>query len=682
MHKLELRLAVIAWSLSAVPFAAGVAAEAHAPADLVLTDAKIYTADAGRSMAEALAVTAGKIVFVGSKAGAESWIGPNTRVERQAGRLILPGLFDSHIHPLGIVDLDVCDLKSQAKSLKEMTAFVQGCIKRYRVPAGEWLSVRQWNFSNGNEPDAEHPTLRAALDLASTAHPIQLLGNDGHHGAFNSAALARATNADGKSIGYSKATLAAEFKEYRKLVGVDAGGEPNGTVNEHARRLMGTPSMRMVDFPELMKDPARITARLNSVGITGIMDAAVPPETLPLYDTLEKTGKLTVRATLAQFYDPDVIKTPGGQPDWARMVSTATSIRSKYAKDPLIRADIVKLFADGVLEGNPYAMPPTLPEVAAIKPYLQPIFAAGKDGHLSVAGYVDTASSLCVEVRAHREAYESASAAAAFLKQHGYHPGQCQISSGELQHERAVILEFVKRFHLAGFGVHIHAIGDAPIRTAVDAIESARAADGNSSTHDGLAHVQLVNPDDVARIGRDHLYLAFTYSWVSTDPEYDLSVVPFFDKVRGGDTAALHPADGYYEKNAYPVRALKDAGAILVAGSDAPVETRDPRPFVNMAMAVTRRVPGSPALNASQAVPIRDAIDAYTINGAQYLKRDKEAGSIEAGKSADFIVLDRDILQLADTGAADDIAKVQVLETYFMGSAVYRRPTPQQSAPR
>jgi predicted amidohydrolase YtcJ len=680
MRKLESSLAVIA--LSAVPFAAGVAAGSHAPADLVLTDARIYTADAGRSMAEALAVRAGKIVFVGSKAGAESWIGPDTKIERQAGRLILPGLFDSHIHPMGIVDLDVCDLKSQAKSLKEMAAFVQGCIKRYKIPAGEWLSVRQWNFSNGNEPDAERPTLRAALDLASTARPIQLLGNDGHHGAFNSAALARATNADGKTIGYSKATLAAEFKEYRKLVGVDAGGEPNGTVNEHARRLMGTPSMRMVDFPELLKDPARITARLNSVGITGIMDAAVPPETLTLYDTLEKTGKLTVRATLAQFYDPDVIKTPGGQPDWARMVSTATSIRSKYANDPLIRADIVKLFADGVLEGNPYAVPPTLPEVAAIKPYLQPIFAVGKEGHLSVVGHVDTASALCVEVRAHPEAYESAAAAAAFLKQHGYHPGQCQISSGELQHERAVILEFVKRFHLAGFGVHIHAIGDAPIRTAVDAIEAARAADGISSTHDGLAHVQLVNPDDVVRIGRDHLYLAFTYSWVSTDPEYDLSVVPFFDKVRGGDTAALHPADGYYEKNAYPVRALKDAGAILVAGSDAPVETRDPRPFVNMAMAVTRRVPGSPALNASQAVPIRDAIDAYTINGAQYLKRDQEAGSIEVGKSADFIVLDRDILQLADSGAADDIAKVQVLETYFMGTAVYRRPTLQQITPR
>jgi predicted amidohydrolase YtcJ len=650
------------------------AADAPASADLVITDAKIYTADAKHSMAQALAVRAGKIVFVGSKAEAAHWIGPQTKVETENGRMVLPGLFDSHIHPSGIVDLDVCDLKSAAKSLKEMTAFVADCIRRYKIPDGEWVTVRQWNFSNGNAPDAAHPTLRAALDLASTTHPIQLQGNDGHHGAFNSAALARAINAAGKKIGFSKATLAGEFKDDRKLVGVDAGGEPNGTVNEHARGRMGTPSMLMVDFPELMKDPSRVTARLNSVGITGIMDAVVPPESLTLYDTLEKSGKLTVRATLAQFYDPDVIKLPNGQPDWERMVSSAKAIRAKYANDPLLQADIVKLFADGVLEGNPFAVPPTLPEVAAIKPYLQPIFAAGKDGHLSVTGYVDTESALCGQVRAHPENYQSAAVATAFLQEHGYHPGQCQISSGQLQHERAVILEFVKRFHLAGFGVHIHAIGDEPIRTAVDAIEAARAADGNSSTHDALAHLQLVNPADATRVGRDHLYLAFTYSWAFTDPEYDLSVVPFFDRVHGGDSAALHPAQGYYELNAYPVHTLKNMGAVLIAGSDAPVNTRDPQPFVNMAVAVTRAIPGRPPLNIAQSVPLRDVIDAYTINGAQYLKRDNVAGSIEAGKSADFIVLDRDILALADGGKAAEVAKTKVLETFFMGTKVYRRP--------
>jgi predicted amidohydrolase YtcJ len=667
-----LRHTLAALLLSLLPLAA----LARPTADLVITDARIYTADSTRSMAEAMAIRADKIVFVGGNDEAKRWIGPKTKVRRLGGRLVLPGLYDSHIHPIGIVDLDVCDLKSQAKSLQALAEFVRGCIARYKVPAGAWVNVRQWNFSNGNEPDAAHPTLRAALDLASRQNPIQLLGNDGHHGAFNSVALARARNGAGQVVGYSKATLAGEFKAYGKLVGVDERGEPNGTANEESRKAMGAPNILEVDFAEVMKAPERVTARLNSVGITGILDAVVPPEALPLYDALEQRHKLTVRATLAQFYDPDQIRTSAGQPDWDRMVSSATAVRAKYANDPLLRADVVKLFADGVLEGNPYAVPPTLPEVAAIKPYLQPIFKAGQDGHLSVVGYVDTASPLCEAVRAHRAEYEPAAAATAFLKEHGYHPDQCRISTGQLQHERAVILEYARRFHLAGFGVHIHAIGDLPIRTAVDAIEAARAADGVSSTHDALAHIQLVHPDDVARIGRDHLYLAFTYSWANADPEYDLSVVPFLDRVLGGDYAALHPADGYYENNAYPVRALRDAGATLLAGSDAPVNTRDPQPFVNMAMAVTRRLPGRPPLNVAESVPLRDAIDAYTINGARYLGRDRDAGSLEAGKSADFVVLDRDILALADGGKADDVAKTRVLETWFMGKAVYVRRTP------
>jgi hypothetical protein len=75
-------------------------------------------------------------------------------------------------------------------------------------------------------------------------------------------------------------------------------------------------------------------------------------------------------------------------------------------------------------------------------------------------------------------------------------------------------------------------------------------------------------------------------------------------------------------------------------------------------------------------VSIRDVLDAYTINGAHFLGREQDAGSLEVGKSADFIVLDQDILQLAARGQADQIAATSVLQTWFMGREVYRRPTP------
>jgi hypothetical protein len=659
-----------AWAgIAAAPLA--VAAPDPA-ADVVISDAKIYTVDKERSTAQALAVRDGKLVFVGTDTDARRWIGPNTRVERLGGKLVLPGLFDSHIHPIAIVKEDVCNLDSAQKTLEEMEAFVRACVHRYKHPPGAWLNVHQWNYTNGNQPDAEHPTLLATLDRASKSIPIQLLGNDGHHGAFNSAALSLAKNAQGRTVGLSKATLATDFAALHNFIGVDAEGNPNGAVNEDARGILNAPDILFAEFPQVMRDRLRVARDLNAAGITGFLDALVTPESLNLYEALEHEGHLTARATLAQFYDPEQIKTPDGRVDYDRMIAEAKRIRDQHASDPLIRADVVKLFADGVMEGNPYAVPPTLPNTLALHPYRQPIFGKDKDGNLTVTGYVDTGSPLCQEVRTQPARYSSSKEVHEFMSAHGYHPAQCTISSGQLQHDPAVIMEFVKRFHLAGFTLHIHVIGDGSLKTTLDALEAARAADGISSQPDGLAHVQLAQPSDVARIGKDHLYVAFTYSWASSDPQYDMTVIPFIDKVTGNSYAALHSPGNYYEPNAYPFKGVKDAGGTLVAGSDAPVNTADPQPFVNMALAMTRRLPGGLPESPQQAITIRDVIDAYTINGARFLRRDTEAGSLEPGKSADFVVLDQDILKLADAGNADRVASTRVLETWFQGKPVYR----------
>jgi predicted amidohydrolase YtcJ len=284
---------------------------------LVVTRARIYTADAGRTMAEALAVQGGKIVFVGSAADASVWVGPKTTVERVDGRLVLPGLVDSHIHPLDIVDFDVCNLDSRPqKTLRELSAFVHACAVKYHLPKGKWLMVYQWNYTNGNEPDAEFPTLRAALDGATTDNPVELFGNDGHHGAFNSSALALAKNKSGTVVGFSKATIAADFAHWRKLVGVDEKGEPNGAVNEDARYAMERISIVYSHLDEVAKAPERVTQRLNSVGITAMLDALAAPEGLKVYDELDARHELTVRTNLAQFYDPEEFRRADGQVDY------------------------------------------------------------------------------------------------------------------------------------------------------------------------------------------------------------------------------------------------------------------------------------------------------------------------------------------------------------------------------
>jgi predicted amidohydrolase YtcJ len=118
---------------------------------------------------------------------------------------------------------------------------------------------------------------------------------------------------------------------------------------------------------------------------------------------------------------------------------------------------------------------------------------------------------------------------------------------------------------------------------------------------------------------------------------------------------------------------MQAAGAVTAAGSDAPVDDRSPRPFINMAIGVTRQGLDGGVLNAAEAIDIHDMIAAYTINGARALKQENETGSIEPGKLADLAVLDRNIVELYEQGKGIDIAATQVDLTLFGGEVIYTR---------
>ena len=610
------------------------------PADVIITDARIYTEDSFHQMVEALAVRDGKIIFTGSAAEARSFAGSKTKIERLGGKLVLPGLVDAHIHPSGIVDFGGCTLASKARTLAEITDFVRGCIQTAHVPSRHWLEVADWEYGGGNQADAAHPTLKAALDAASTEIPIVMMGWDGHHAAFNSAALALAKNSKGDVVGYSKQTLATEFAQYKTYVGVDAAGELTGDVADQGWLPIDFSQISRDEHQKLVDAPQRLAERLNRAGITAVQDADVRAGVYEVYDELIQRAQLTFRLNLDQYFLPESFRDGNGKIDYDKLFSEADVIRRKYASNPLVRADAVKVYADGVPEANPNNVPPTLGNSPRPVPYLQPIFAKDAAGLLAVTGYVDVSSPVCVHVRVKPDDYSSPGAIANFMKLYGYHPGQCAISYGIPEHAPEIFNEYIKRAHLAGYTIHIHSISDQAVHMAIDAIEAARSADNVYSRPDTLAHVQFVTPEDVVRMGRDKLYLAFTYSWIYAEPNgYDLSIVPFFDKVLGNTYEAFHQPDSYYEKTTYPTKTAKEAGAILVAGSDAPVLTKDPQPFVNMEFGVTRARHGLRPMSPQQRLDIRDLIDAYTLNGARALSRASEIGSIERGKSADFIVL-------------------------------------------
>lgn len=635
-------------------------AHVNAPvADAVFVNGTMYTADGERRIVSAMAIGNGEILYAGDDAGARRFAGDNSAVIDLAGRLVLPGLHDAHLHPVSAMPIETCSLDNEPRPLSEIVVETSNCIKRIGAPAGTPVGVQLWNYASGNQPDRKLKTIRHALDQASSEHPIILFGSDGHHYAANSAALARAKNADGAVVGFTRSTLRTDFAGLAPYIGVDDRGEPNGRMTEdYALAAIGVEAWTVADTERRRASPELMMAVTLPRGITSFLDAAADPETLDIYDALESSGALKNRATLAIFLDPSDFKRDGAV-DFSEMLTKAGAIREKYRDSKHIKATFLKLFADGVMEGDPLAVPPTLPNAALSRDYLQPIYQwdAATDW-VKVTGYVDPDSQACKETGGDPKR---------FLKKHGFHSGQCARSAGKLQHEEQVILDYIKAGDAAGFTFNIHAIGDRAVKTALDGVERADRDDGKRRHI--ITHLQLVRPEDHARFAPLGIFASFTFAWAVIDPQYDTTVFPFID--RAGGPSGFYDPNGYYYRRAYPAASLKKAGATIIAGSDAPVDTIDPRPFVNIEGAVSRRIADRPPFNASEAISIEEAIDAYTINAAHALQQAALTGSIEARKRADFIILDQNIIDLARSGAADRISDTKVLETWFDGEKVF-----------
>lgn len=215
----------------------------------------------------------------------------------------------------------------------------------------------------------------------------------------------------------------------------------------------------------------------------------------------------------------------------------------------------------------------------------------------------------------------------------------------------------VTRLDREGFQIHFHALGDRAVRESLDAIESARQANGPSDGRHHLAHLQVVDPADYGRFRELDVTANIQPYWACHDPQMDNLTLPFLEPER----AALQ----------YPFRALQQAGARLAGGSDWTVST--PNVMAEVEVAVTRLSPehrDAQPFQLGQALDLETALRAFTIGSAWVNHLDADTGTIAVGKLADLVVLDRDLVN-AEAGPLGD---VRVLLTLIEGVAVHEDP--------
>ncbi len=235
-----------------------------------------------------------------------------------------------------------------------------------------------------------------------------------------------------------------------------------------------------------------------------------------------------------------------------------------------------------------------------------------------------------------------------------------ELVSGSLHVETGPLRDAVTQLDALGFTVKIHAAGDRSVRVALDAIEAARKANGNSGLRHELSHTEFISPEDIPRFAELNAVAGFTpYIWWPS-PITD-SIVDAVGKER---VARIWPA-----------RELLAVGAPMLAGSDWPSAVPDMNPWPSMEALITRRDPfgNHPGvLAADQALTLEEVLKLYTLDGARALAAEDVTGSIASGKSADFIILDRNLFD----SPAEEIGETRVLSTYFAGRKVYPLPAP------
>ena len=525
-------------------------------ADMIITNARIWTGNAEQPYAEAMAVSGDTIIAVGSKSEVMKHGSGEGTVIDLGGRFVAPGFIDSHVHMLqggsNLASVQLRDASTPEEFIRR--------IKEYAatLKPGTWILGGDWDGMGW-----ENLPQRNWIDSVTPDNPVFVSRLDGHMALANSLAM-KLAGIDSKAKDVSGGSIER-----------DGRGEPTGIFKDNAMDLI---SVKIPEQSEEEVNRALVAAMnyLASNGVTSVhaVDAAA------YADALER-----VRARGEQITRIYYLQTISRWKDMKEQVEREGN------GDRWLRTGGVKGFVDGSLGSH---------TAAFIEPYTD-----------------------------------------------------LQTDTGLFVNSEEDLLNWIMESDKAGLQVVIHAIGDRAINFLLNAYEKTASVNGERDRRFRIEHSQHIARTDIERYGQLKVI-------ASMQPYHAIDDGRWAEKYIGPDRV----------KTTYAFRSLLDSGATLAFGSDWFVAPATP--LEGIYAAVTRRTLDGKNPDGwvpEQKITVEEALKAYTINAAYASFEEDLKGSLEPGKLADFVVLDRDITAIDPV----EIWNVKALQTWVGGKKVFDR---------
>lgn len=528
------------------------------PADFILVGG-VVTMAPGQPTAEALAVRGGRIVAVGYRKDVMARKGPKTRIIESAGKTILPGFIDPHVHIVSSSALNLYLDLSPFANKDHDAVLAKIAAAAAKAKPGDWVIGQLYDTAlMPGRPDLT----RADLDRASPKNPVFVISASQHFGYVNSKTL--------EAAGIAETITDPAGGMFLR----DAQGKLNGVLAEMGAMLPVAAKMPTPQATDIVNSIAAMMRMASAAGCTAIHEAAM--------------GAL------------------GGVEEWALIKAGAK------ASGGAVRVAGAVLFEK-------------LEEMKALPGVVQ----GGGDEQIRVTGVKLVSDG-------------SNQGLTGYLRD----PYLGSESRGLANYSQEELNAIAIKLNRDGWRISIHANGDAAIDMTLTAIEAALKDTPRSDARHRIEHCSLPDETSIQRMAAAGVTPSFLMNHVYYFGRY------FRDEILGLERANILD----------PAATAAKHGVRFTFHSDYSVTNI--QPLRSMQTAVTRKMrDGGEVLNPKECISAEQALRAVTIDAAWQCGYEREVGSIETGKRADFVILEKNPLKVAP----DDIASIKVLETYVSG---------------